>query len=175
MTKKVQKVCTNYHYVLTYVTKYAIKKPSIFYCFDRKGGENMKAICLIALVCCCCFVGGCGQVPLVVGDGTEYTMVSFGSTTTETESGELVPTYLITFTYADEGDTGLTETKTRGTVAVPRSVLEIDKSLSPNGIVWDAPYVIEGLTYRRVRWNPLKIEPANTDEIIKEEEPLKKK
>lgn len=134
----------------------------------------MKAICLIALACCL-GLAGCGQKALVVQDGTEYTMVSFGSTTTETESRELIPTYLITFTYMDESEGDLAETKTRGTVAVPRTILVIDKSLSPNGIVWDVPYVIEGLTYRTVRWNPAKVEPANTDEIIKEEEPLKKR
>jgi len=153
------------------MTKCAIKKPSIFYRFNGKGGENMKTV-LLAILCCLLLVG-CGQKALVVEDGVEYRIVSFGSTTTETTSGEMVPTYLITFTFVNsDGDS---ESPTRGTVAVPRAVLEKDESLSPNGIVWNAPQTIEGLTYRSVRWNPAKIEPAQTEELIIEEEPLRKK
>lgn len=131
----------------------------------------MKAICLIALACL--GLSGCGQKPLVVEDGVEYRMVSFGSTTTETTSGEMVQTYLITFTFVNSD--GESESTTRGTVAVPRNVLEKDENLSPNGIVWNAPQTIEGLTYRSVRWNPARIEPATTEETIKEETPLRRR
>lgn len=129
-------------------------------------------------------ISGCGK-ELVIQDGEEYSIVSFGTTDVEVKDDTSVPCYLITLTYRpkDAAEAASSEeefvapeddTKSRATIPVPKENLMPDTSLPINVIVWDPPHEIEGKVYRTVRWNPARIDPARTRERIREEEPLKK-
>lgn len=146
--------------------------------------RNMILVGIALLLIVAIVLVGRGKKELIIEDGTEYSIVSFGSTDVETKEGNSISAYLITFTYPSETpsneDTKNTEdqpqtTLTRGTVAVPKRVLRRDSSLAPNAIIWDTPETIEGKTYRTVRWNPKHVEESVTNEKIKEEEPLTRK
>jgi len=112
-------------------------------------------------------VHGYGKRASVIEDGVEYQILSFAKVdTVKNADGAIVPAYLVTFTYA-EGDQN-----TRGTIAVPRYALLEDESLPANRIIWDYPVILEGRTYRQVRWHPNYKVPAREVPELKEEKPL---
>ncbi len=110
---------------------------------------------------------GCRQTPveLIVQDGVQYEMISFGSSTTVVE-GKSIATYLITFAFPEGKDLR------RGTIHVPTDKLQIDSTLLENRIIWDKPIEIEGKQYRTVRWHPRRIETDPDKPRIKQDEPL---
>lgn len=112
------------------------------------------------------------QTEIVVKDGREYQVLSFGSIM----CGKL-PCYLITFVYPDELAgiaSGKIKTELRrGTIIVPKSRLQLDRDhLGRNRIIWDPAITIEGKQYRSARWYPGHILPADEIPQIRQEKPL---
>lgn len=131
-----------------------------------------KTFCLSILAVFCLCLTGCGQRMLVAQDGEEYSMVSFNTKRVKLTSGEKTRCRIITFSYLKDE----TLAKGVGVIKVPVEKVTIDRTLTPGGVIWDRPVTVEGKTYQTARWNPRKMEDATgTDEILMEEEPLRRR
>lgn len=138
----------------------------------EKGGDNLKRMSIVLALVLLSSLTGCGQ-KMAIEDGVQYSIVSFGSTDVDTKEGTTASCYLVTFTLpVAESDEAGTGTKTRGTITVPKGVLNFDSTLPVNAIVWDPPQTLEGKTYVSVRWHPARLDRAVTREKIREESPL---
>ena len=104
---------------------------------------------------------------LVIVDGVEYKLLSYGKAEPQLSDGSSFDAYVLTVTYEDPNK-GLT----RGTIMVPKDGIRMDSRLAMNTVVWDPPISLEGKTYALARWNPGYSVPAQDKPPLVPESPL---
>ena len=112
------------------------------------------------------------QPSLVIVDGVQYQLLSYGTVESKLSSKHSAKTfeaYVLTIAYPKE-DQKLKGT-TRGTVMVPKFAVKRDFSLPPNTVIWET-VDLEGKTYGVARWNPAHDVPAVDSPTLVPEPPL---